>query len=946
MSSIRLRTVLPIIVPAAVLAVGCWWYYYRKKKQNQEQPKSESVQVDSAINELLSTEVPGNSSSAQQTEHVRVPRKPWRSSLHSASSSKLEIPVRVLDVNGTSRDCIQHECDTQNITVCPSQQSLHQMFNAECNGIVYPIQSVNPEDGVLEKVSNDSDSKPLLQSSAEQINKIVDPGAKHDSNDVNNVSASNGDSSYDCDVPASDSASSPLEYATKLLDMSEPLMENSNILKDELNHAECQQVVVPQIDEAQESIFKTLNLMGNKVQELCSTEKISQVEAVQQIVLVQESSKESPVKERSCVKLRGSGIKVFTEGYKALEDVECVRQEKNDPMLGVEFTETEELPIQLTQNFCPKVERDCRCTILESDTVPESLDDGSTKMFFGNYEAKIVEQLAINIISKVIVAAKQEILAGAANDLSDGDLVYLLKSDECMAEQSPPFYLEQNLSTSHEESDSFSTKDSACESTQTELSQVDDLGNVDIEDKICIVENHQDVARVSVCEKQEEPSFSPVHRNSDSFDAQATVDDSSMSACTSEDGIGMEDPLQSTVLSSLGIRSYDSLSTSGIELSRDQISVHKKKAKKDRAVKRKTGHSKKSSLDQKCDGPSTSETEVDQSGGSDVNSMDSTESGRAVEKITGGETEELQTMKTQQDPKNAQLVVWEIEVPKHLVGRLIGKQGRFVSYLKETSGAKIYVTTLPYTQDFQLCHIEGSQEEVDIALTIIAEKFRDLDLTNFYQPRLMQGQSSLPTTSWLVLPEGVTVEVVVTSISSPTHMFIQQTSQPTYHALLSLDQQMFFCYMEPGIPTLPTPVEVGTICAAPNENVWWRAQIVSYFPTTEEVCIRYVDYGGYKRVKISTLRQIRSDFVTLPFQGTEVFLDNIAPLHGDSAFSAEATAAVSDMIKDLRLFAQVTNYDFATNIQMIQLWSLMGEEVVSLNTTIVERGFARWHESY
>lgn len=44
------------------------------------------------------------------------------------------------------------------------------------------------------------------------------------------------------------------------------------------------------------------------------------------------------------------------------------------------------------------------------------------------------------------------------------------------------------------------------------------------------------------------------------------------------------------------------------------------------------------------------------------------------------------------------------------MGRLIGKQGRYVSYLKQNSGAKIYISTLPYTQDFQICHIEGESD--------------------------------------------------------------------------------------------------------------------------------------------------------------------------------------------------------------------------------------------
>lgn len=53
------------------------------------------------------------------------------------------------------------------------------------------------------------------------------------------------------------------------------------------------------------------------------------------------------------------------------------------------------------------------------------------------------------------------------------------------------------------------------------------------------------------------------------------------------------------------------------------------------------------------------------------------------------------------------LTIFLVSSMKHLVGRLIGKQGRYVSFLKQTSGAKIYISTLPYSHDFQICHIEG-----------------------------------------------------------------------------------------------------------------------------------------------------------------------------------------------------------------------------------------------
>ncbi|MED6247046.1 A-kinase anchor protein 1, mitochondrial, partial [Ataeniobius toweri] len=192
----------------------------------------------------------------------------------------------------------------------------------------------------------------------------------------------------------------------------------------------------------------------------------------------------------------------------------------------------------------------------------------------------------------------------------------------------------------------------------------------------------------------------------------------------------------------------------------------------------------------------------------------------------------------------------------HLVGRLIGKQGRYVSFLKQNSGAKIYISTLPYTQEFQICHIEGLQQQVEMALSFIGKKFKDLDLTNLYAPPLTLP--SLPITSWLLLPSGVTVEVIVVNIVSAGHIFVQQHTHPTYHALRSLDQQMFLCYSQPGTPALPSPAEVGVICAAPAmDGAWWRAQVITFYKETEEVEIRYVDYGGYDKMKINSLRQIR-----------------------------------------------------------------------------------------
>ncbi|KAM6970516.1 A kinase (PRKA) anchor protein 1b [Aplochiton taeniatus] len=427
----------------------------------------------------------------------------------------------------------------------------------------------------------------------------------------------------------------------------------------------------------------------------------------------------------------------------------------------------------------------------------------------------------------------------------------------------------------------------------------------------------------------------------------AQAEDSACSTCHSEDGISNEE-FQSSTLHSHRVENIQALSQGEPAESRPEEEGVVQAAElglpgeQQSVVKAVCDMRRLNGLGQRNGAHLASETETDQSGGSDVNSMDSVDSG-----CTMG-AGDIQSAGDHATALGSELIVWEIEVPKHLVGRLIGKQGRYVSFLKQSSGAKIYISTLPYTQEFQICHIEGSQQQVDKALSLIGKKFKDLDLTNLYAPAALPlSLPSLPMTSWLLLPSGVTVEVIVVNIVSAGHIFVQQHTHPTYHALRSLDQQMFLCYSQPGTPALPSPAEVGVICAAPAvEGAWYRAQVISFYKDTSEVEIRYVDYGGYDRVKIDTLRQIRSDFVTLPFQGAEVLLDNIAPIPGEDRFSTEANSALEEMTRGVALLAQVTNYDNNTGLPLVQMWNMVGDELVLMNRTLAERGLATWVDSF
>lgn len=75
-----------------------------------------------------------------------------------------------------------------------------------------------------------------------------------------------------------------------------------------------------------------------------------------------------------------------------------------------------------------------------------------------------------------------------------------------------------------------------------------------------------------------------------------------------------------------------------------------------------------------------------------------------------------------------------------------------------------------------------------------------------------------------------------------------------------------------------TFVAAGVICAAPMLNGWYRAQIMATYEKSDECDIKYVDYGGYSRISSSLLKQIRSDFMTLPFEAVECYVANVTPL--------------------------------------------------------------------
>ena len=115
----------------------------------------------------------------------------------------------------------------------------------------------------------------------------------------------------------------------------------------------------------------------------------------------------------------------------------------------------------------------------------------------------------------------------------------------------------------------------------------------------------------------------------------------------------------------------------------------------------------------------------------------------------------------------------------------------------------------------------------------------------------------------------------------------------------------------------------------------------------EECDVKLVDYGGYSKIPIMSLRQIRCDFMTLPFQASECYLANIKPVDGKlskkcpifsltqkiilgylevNGWSNEANAYFEEIAQGSMLQANIISYA-NDGVQFIHLHKVQGSSV-------------------
>ncbi|KAF2896885.1 hypothetical protein ILUMI_09295 [Ignelater luminosus] len=293
-------------------------------------------------------------------------------------------------------------------------------------------------------------------------------------------------------------------------------------------------------------------------------------------------------------------------------------------------------------------------------------------------------------------------------------------------------------------------------------------------------------------------------------------------------------------------------------------------------------------------------------------------------------------------------IIYQFIIPQNLVGKLIGKYGSSILQIKTKSHAQILIKKHPETNSLKICAIEGTQAEIDHALELIRNKFplkRYPELT-LEQVSFLHPVTTVPLISQHVcirLVEGINNDTIVSCMVAPNHLFLQQPTHPTFPNLNILSGFMNACYADANSPMLPNPMPENPICAAYSLGAWYRALVLSPDNDTETSYVKFLDYGGYANIKNSDLRQIRADFLLLPFQASECYLSNIRPKGGEEVeWSEDAFKLVADLTRGSIIYTQIVNYT-EDEIPLVLIYVVLPpQRVVFLNGELVNRGYAEW----
>ncbi|ETN58422.1 a kinase anchor protein [Anopheles darlingi] len=294
--------------------------------------------------------------------------------------------------------------------------------------------------------------------------------------------------------------------------------------------------------------------------------------------------------------------------------------------------------------------------------------------------------------------------------------------------------------------------------------------------------------------------------------------------------------------------------------------------------------------------------------------------------------------------------IYEFLLPAYLVAGMLGKEGTFVKQIKQKTGVNVIIKRNPNTHTSKICTLQGSPDDIQTALKMIRQKFpqKRFPTLSLKRIEISRVEAVIPislmneTCSSLPLVEGINNDVAVSCIVSVGHLFVHQPLHPTYLKLTAMQHALNESYSVSEAPQLPEIVP-NAVCVACVAGNWYRAQVMQHVTETDQVLVKYLDYGGYSSLPVQSLRQIRKDFIAVPFQSIECVLSNIQPIdESQNSWSEDATDLFRRLTNGVVMQAQVAGYT-AEGLPEIYLYSSIAKDnVVFINQEMVARGFARW----
>lgn len=221
-----------------------------------------------------------------------------------------------------------------------------------------------------------------------------------------------------------------------------------------------------------------------------------------------------------------------------------------------------------------------------------------------------------------------------------------------------------------------------------------------------------------------------------------------------------------------------------------------------------------------------------------------------------------------------------IQLPRDSVGRFIGKQGRNIKTLMSDSNTHVYVNqkNLPKEAVSVPCHIQGSANEVELALKQISIKFPEIDIPGSIDDISTVSATPLSSLSPLFanLEEGINWEVQLRQLplqeNTPFYAmvsYIESLSRlwvfpyDSSRKLDDLHQNMSFFYAYASSMGIQRAKEgdggmVGRFCAAKVSDIHWlRAHVTKIGDDSRSYELQLVDYGSTVVLPPNSIRPLK-----------------------------------------------------------------------------------------